>query len=482
MDSYDPDTIIDHLFSSEHTARDAVARVHNWISAQALDHPEAAIRDSVIDPDFDLSHAYDPQLFSSPSCPNLSRVSSLSKRKQVQPEWEHSATTGCWVGRTVTHKPGRPDMSRDKPLPVPPPFDPDLADPFFPSSPAPTLSSFASASPSTIPSLSRTSSQKSLRQPRLSRSMSSSRFPSISSTLSCSPVEEALPSQELYTFPPAPSPVSKSELHKTQPLRLRTCRSNSNYPNDSTATLTGSPSTPSSSFFPSNPGSPHDSLSTITTPALTDNGSPSSSTSSRAPRTVPSALSLFHLPSRSNLRSSSSPNSPADEHKQHRYPSHHASSVSSSSHPSPSTITSPLSAVSESRWSFATSEPDLTLASAPVSPTSPAFPGLGSAKQRIRNKSFHFPSLSLPSALGGEKKKKLVVSGVEPYDARGMDAVRRWCESHGEVSRFQWKPDGLHVHFRKASVADTVCRLQAQVEIKGAGSVSLSWYQGKRRP
>ncbi|TFK56861.1 hypothetical protein OE88DRAFT_62916 [Heliocybe sulcata] len=292
--------------------------------------------------------------------------------------------------------------------------------------------------------------------------MSSSRFPSISSTLSSNPVDETPPqSPGLYAFPSGRSSMSKSDLPKlppTLPLRLPLRRNHSSHPNDSTATLTGTPSSPTNShLFPSYAGLPNPSLSTITTPALTDNGSPSSSTSSRAPRTVPSALSLFHLPSRTNLKSSSppSPISPAEEPTQHRYFNYYTASPTSSGGPSPATVLSPLSAASESRWSFATSEPDLTLASAPVSPTSNAFPGVESAK-RIRNKSFHFPSLSLPSALGGEKKKKLVINGVEPGDARAMEAVRRWCESHGEVSRFQWKPDGLHVHFRKASVADTV--------------------------
>ncbi|EPQ60246.1 hypothetical protein GLOTRDRAFT_118590 [Gloeophyllum trabeum ATCC 11539] len=497
MDSYDTDTAIDHLFSSEHTTRDAVTRIHNWISSQAIEHPEAAIRDSVLDPDFDLEDAdacptYDPQLFSSPSCPNLSRASSFTRRKEAQVEWEQlmkSATPQYWVDRVISPKSSRGNMSRDKPLPDPPPFDADLADPFFPSSPAPTVSSFASASTSTTPPLSRAASHKSLRKPRLSRSISSSRFPSISTTLSGPPVDEEAPrtrdqSPALYAFPAVPDADLNTRLPQlppTQPLRLPIRRKNSNHPNDSTVTLTGTPSTPTSSFFPSVSSSPHASLSTITTPALTDSGSPSSSTSSRAPRAIPSALSLFHLPSRSNLKSPSSPTSAVDERSQHRYP-HHAFSASSSSYPSPCEVATPLSTTSTSRWSYASSEPDLTLASAPVSPSSSVFPSLNGTKQRIRNKSFHFPSLSLPPVLGGERKKKLVINGVPAGDSRATEAVRRWCESHGEVSRFQWKPDGLHVHFRKTSVADTVCRLQAQVEIKGAGSVSLSWYQGKRRP
>lgn len=66
-------------------------------------------------------------------------------------------------------------------------------------------------------------------------------------------------------------------------------------------------------------------------------------------------------------------------------------------------------------------------------------------------------------------------------------------------------PNGdLHVHFKKAEVADTVCfqyspilaihilteliinwaqvcRLRAKVYIAGVGSVYLSWYTGKKR-
>ncbi|KAF9455711.1 hypothetical protein BDZ94DRAFT_483620 [Collybia nuda] len=89
-------------------------------------------------------------------------------------------------------------------------------------------------------------------------------------------------------------------------------------------------------------------------------------------------------------------------------------------------------------------------------------------------------------------KRKLVISGIEEG---GYDAVREWCEGFGEVKEIRrvWpggvasgSGDGevkragdgkgsLVVDFRKASVAETVCRLQAQVYIRGAGSVSLSW-------
>jgi hypothetical protein len=54
-------------------------------------------------------------------------------------------------------------------------------------------------------------------------------------------------------------------------------------------------------------------------------------------------------------------------------------------------------------------------------------------------------------------------------------AVKRWCESFGELRRISRKDGALHVSWKKASVADTVCRLEARVFIKGVGSVALSW-------
>ncbi|KAF8221674.1 hypothetical protein L208DRAFT_1426555 [Tricholoma matsutake] len=75
-----------------------------------------------------------------------------------------------------------------------------------------------------------------------------------------------------------------------------------------------------------------------------------------------------------------------------------------------------------------------------------------------------------------KKKRKLVVSGVGHKDFRKFEGVKRWCESFGEVSQIIRMPNGdLHVHFRLAEVADTVCRLRARVYIAGVGSVQLSW-------
>jgi hypothetical protein len=80
-----------------------------------------------------------------------------------------------------------------------------------------------------------------------------------------------------------------------------------------------------------------------------------------------------------------------------------------------------------------------------------------------------------------KRKKKLIVSGIAKGDQLRLEAVRRWCESFGEVNQITRMPNGdLHIDFRKAEVADTVCRVNARVHINGVGSVSLSWYSGKK--
>ncbi|KAJ3813009.1 hypothetical protein EV368DRAFT_33034 [Lentinula lateritia] len=76
------------------------------------------------------------------------------------------------------------------------------------------------------------------------------------------------------------------------------------------------------------------------------------------------------------------------------------------------------------------------------------------------------------------KKRKLVISGIELDDSRAYQAVKMWCESFGELKKFERQPNGdLVVDWRNRSVSDTVCRLQANVSIKGAGSVAISWIQ-----
>ncbi|KDQ63317.1 hypothetical protein JAAARDRAFT_374323 [Jaapia argillacea MUCL 33604] len=91
----------------------------------------------------------------------------------------------------------------------------------------------------------------------------------------------------------------------------------------------------------------------------------------------------------------------------------------------------------------------------------------------------HVPSvLTTP---GERKKKKLVISGIGIGEVTRFEAVKRWCEGFGELSQITRMPSGdIYVHFRKAEVADRVCRLNARVYIDGVGSVSLSWFTGKK--
>ncbi|OSD03210.1 hypothetical protein PYCCODRAFT_1467075 [Trametes coccinea BRFM310] len=87
----------------------------------------------------------------------------------------------------------------------------------------------------------------------------------------------------------------------------------------------------------------------------------------------------------------------------------------------------------------------------------------------------------LTSPRSRSKKRKLIISGIPPDDERRFEGVRKWCESFGELNSITRAPNGdLHIDFRKAEVADTVCRLNARVYIAGVGSVCLSWFTGKR--
>ncbi|KAI0749153.1 hypothetical protein BC629DRAFT_121400 [Irpex lacteus] len=91
------------------------------------------------------------------------------------------------------------------------------------------------------------------------------------------------------------------------------------------------------------------------------------------------------------------------------------------------------------------------------------------------------PNNSVLTLTKGRKKRKLIVSGITPGDQRRYDHLRQWCESFGELNQITRVPNGdLHVDFRSAEVADTVCRIHAAVHINGVGTVSLSWYTGKR--
>ncbi|KAE9410469.1 hypothetical protein BT96DRAFT_377469 [Gymnopus androsaceus JB14] len=103
-------------------------------------------------------------------------------------------------------------------------------------------------------------------------------------------------------------------------------------------------------------------------------------------------------------------------------------------------------------------------------------PGTALKKKR---RSLGLTLSSLRSPLPGQghgKKRKMVVSGVASYDA--YQAVKNWCESFGEVKNIETRENGnLVVDWRRRSVSDMVCRVQATVFIKGAGSVAISWYQ-----
>ncbi|OBZ79679.1 hypothetical protein A0H81_01413 [Grifola frondosa] len=54
------------------------------------------------------------------------------------------------------------------------------------------------------------------------------------------------------------------------------------------------------------------------------------------------------------------------------------------------------------------------------------------------------------------KKRKLIVSGLPANDERRLEAVRKWCESFGELNQIVRVPNGdLHVDFRKAEREST---------------------------
>lgn len=90
--------------------------------------------------------------------------------------------------------------------------------------------------------------------------------------------------------------------------------------------------------------------------------------------------------------------------------------------------------------------------------------------------------MSLSSIGSQSRKKRLVVSGIALNDSTRLEGVQKWCESFGEVDQVTRMPNGdLHVNFRKAEVADMVCRVRARVQIAGVGSVHLSWTYGHKR-
>jgi len=75
------------------------------------------------------------------------------------------------------------------------------------------------------------------------------------------------------------------------------------------------------------------------------------------------------------------------------------------------------------------------------------------------------------------RRKRLVIGGIPLNDHRRYEAAKRWCESFGEIGSIVRRTNGdILVDFKKAEVADTVCRVQARVSIAGVGSCSLSWH------
>ncbi|KAJ4468715.1 hypothetical protein J3R30DRAFT_1596904 [Lentinula aciculospora] len=120
-----------------------------------------------------------------------------------------------------------------------------------------------------------------------------------------------------------------------------------------------------------------------------------------------------------------------------------------------------------------------------TSNSSPEFQSL--AKKKRRSLGLTLGAVSI-SNIGGMrspikssnrgKKRKLVISGIESEDTRAYQAVKGWCENFGELKKFERQPNGnLVVDWRSKTVSDMVCRVQANVYIKGAGSVALSWIQ-----
>ncbi|KAJ3829172.1 hypothetical protein F5880DRAFT_1446792, partial [Lentinula raphanica] len=117
--------------------------------------------------------------------------------------------------------------------------------------------------------------------------------------------------------------------------------------------------------------------------------------------------------------------------------------------------------------------------SSPASPPniSPSSPSAPPSPTKLRTQYRPAP-LDLSPTIGTArgKKRKLVINGVEENDVRAVQAVRIWCESFGEVKKFERRDNGsLVVDWRSKNVNDMVCRVQANVFIKGAGSVALSW-------
>ncbi|KAJ2914297.1 hypothetical protein MD484_g6125, partial [Candolleomyces efflorescens] len=98
------------------------------------------------------------------------------------------------------------------------------------------------------------------------------------------------------------------------------------------------------------------------------------------------------------------------------------------------------------------------------------------------NNTFSRVSFSSLASKHHRKKKRLVISGVGVHETRKFEGVKRWCETFGEIRQITRVANGdLHIDFRLAEVADTVCRVRAKVFISGVGSVYLSWTTSDKR-
>ncbi|KZT30866.1 hypothetical protein NEOLEDRAFT_41761 [Neolentinus lepideus HHB14362 ss-1] len=71
----------------------------------------------------------------------------------------------------------------------------------------------------------------------------------------------------------------------------------------------------------------------------------------------------------------------------------------------------------------------------------------------------HVPDI-LATPTSKKRRKKLCITGLRSGEVQRFEAVKKWCQSFGELREITRVPNGdIYVHFRKAEVADTVSRL-----------------------
>jgi hypothetical protein len=88
-----------------------------------------------------------------------------------------------------------------------------------------------------------------------------------------------------------------------------------------------------------------------------------------------------------------------------------------------------------------------------------SFYGVASENEKLMWGEKHLARGQLEGQTKGKvkEKRRLVISGIDDGSGGEEEAVRKWCETFGEVRAFKKKGKGcLVVDFRKASVADTV--------------------------